>query len=346
MSTTLNIVENEESKLLGPDGDGLANDGTGINAKGGTEMVRNGILERCDPELLKDFKFIHSRVRDRFFEEGKNHILVCHDLWNDPENEHLKDPELRKRFDKIVFVSDYQAEAFQMAYRIPPSEIQVIRNGFDPIERKEKDYEQIRLIYHTTPHRGLELLVPVFTRLYEELGNKIHLDVFSNFEIYGWEHRNEPYKQIFEACKAHPGITYHGTQPNSVVREYLQRAHIFAYPSIWSETSCLAAIEAMSARCVILCPRLGALPETTADLACIYPMHEDVQVHIHRFANVLIRLLNQEVLTGCVDALNHAKNWTDNVHSWEKIAAEWNNLMRTITYEKAQKNQQVTAVAT
>ena len=41
-------------------------------------------------------------------------------------------------------------------------------------------------------------------------------------------------------------MTYHGFKPNDVVRKALSEAHIFAYPSIWVETSCISAIEAMS----------------------------------------------------------------------------------------------------
>ena len=34
---------------------------------------------------------------------------------NDPENEHLKDAELRKRFARLVFVSHFQMNTYQLA---------------------------------------------------------------------------------------------------------------------------------------------------------------------------------------------------------------------------------------
>ena len=40
--------------------------------------------------------------------------------------------------------------------------------------------------------------------------------------------------------------------------------HIYSFPSIWPETSCISAIEAMAAGCEIVTSNLGALYETCA----------------------------------------------------------------------------------
>ena len=73
---------------------------------------------------------------------------------------------------------------------VPYSESIILRNAIDPIEVGEKPKDTIRLIYHSTPHRGLELLVPVFEKLCET-HDDIELDVYSSFKIYGWEERSE-----------------------------------------------------------------------------------------------------------------------------------------------------------
>ena len=77
---------------------------------------------------------------------------------------------------------------FCMGLGVPYDNCHVMRNAIDPVPtnliKKPDTKEQIRLIYHTTPHRGLELLVPVF-EFYKEYDNS-YLDVFSSFEIYGW----------------------------------------------------------------------------------------------------------------------------------------------------------------
>ena len=301
-----------------------------VNARGGTEMMKEGLLERLDPELSEKFNIICSRVRD--LDPDKKNILWLHDTFNDPEAEHLKDPNSRKRFGKLVFVSDYQWNTYRLAHGIMPSESIVLKNAIVPIEMtEEKDQSgPIRLIYHTTPHRGLEILVPVYEHLYQKWGDKIHLDVFSSFNIYGWPHRDEPYKEIFQKCKDHEGITYHGTVSNEVVREYLKSAHIFAYPSIWEETSCIALMEAMSAATCCICPNLGALSETASNFAVMYSFNEDPNVHANAFANTLNNVIEKYWHEEHQAKLKFQKMYADNFYSWDQRTIEWTNLLRSL----------------
>ena len=205
----------------------------------------------------------------------------------------------------------------------------VIKNGIYPIDIQEKKFDgTVRIIYHTTPHRGLELLVPVFEILAEKYDN-IVLDVFSSFSIYGWSQRDEPYKQLFDRCKAHPKINYHGAVSNEQIREELKKSHIFAYPSIWPETSCLAAIEAMSAMNMIVCPNYAALPETTAGFANMYQWSEDNNEHANRFMRVLEETILDITKNGPdVNRLAFQKRYTDVIYNWEmNISRRWESLL-------------------
>jgi glycosyltransferase involved in cell wall biosynthesis len=277
-------------------------------------------------ELLSKFQIIPSRVRD--LEPDKKAILWLHDLPGDPESQHLKDPELRKRFSKIVAVSDWQMQMYNMILGVPYKESVVIKNAIHPIEIKEKSYDgTVRIIYHTTPHRGLEILVPVFEKLCERYDN-IELDVFSSFSIYGWEQRDEPYRELFERCKTHPKINYHGAVSNERIREELKRSHIFAYPSIWPETSCLAAIEAMSAKNIVVCPNYAALPETCAGFANMYQWSEDSNEHANRFYQVMVATIEELTKKGLDEnRLSFQKNYYDNVYSWEVRKDQWGALL-------------------
>jgi len=325
----LNIIDDTEKVPLGP-----SEDGTYKDAKGGTEMMASRIQSLVDDLGYTDkFNIIHSRVR--WTDPKKKNILVLHDTWDDPESQHLREKESLDRFAKLVFVSNYQLQTYNLAHNVPYSKSIVLRNAIDPIPLnitdKGKDGDVIRVIYHTTPHRGLNLLVAAFAEIAKRLGDKIHLDVYSSFEVYGWKERDKPYEELFNIIREHPQMTYHGYQPNEVVREALKNAHIYGYPSIWPETSCISAIEAMSAGCNVVCSNLAALPETTGHWAQMYQFTEDLNDHANVFANQLYSAIQNHWDDSTQKKLIYQKNWTDNFYNWEVRAAEWTDFLQGLT---------------
>ena len=323
MATKLNITNNDEFKL----GDNKQeSNGTWTKSQGGTERMYQRLMKELPKDLTDQFQIICSRVRD--IDESKPSILWCHDTWDDPESQHLNNKEKRERFEKLVFVSNYQCMTYQMGLNVPYKQGIVLKNSIDPMDpkliKKTDPNKEIRLIYHTTPHRGLELLLPTFKWLCKRQKN-IHLDVFSSFEIYGWGFRDEQYQKVIDQCKEHEHITYHGFQSHEKVMKALGKAHIFAFPSIWPETSCISVIEAMSAKAITVCPNFAALPETCANFASMYQFSEDPQEHANRFANVLeanIIALRRNT-ESWEPQLNFQKNYFDNYYNWEVRKTEW-----------------------
>jgi glycosyltransferase involved in cell wall biosynthesis len=299
-------------------------------ARGGTELMQERLANSLPPVLLSRFQIIPSRVRE--IDPNRIPLLWLHDLPNDPESQHLKDPVLRSRFKKIIAVSDWQMQMYNMVLGVPYRESVVIKNAITPIDIKEKEFDgTVRIIYHTTPHRGLELLVPVFEQLAERYDNVI-LDVFSSFSIYGWSQRDAPYDHLFERCRNHPKINYHGAVSNERIREELRRSHIFGYPSIWPETSCLAAIEAMSAMNLVVAPNYAALSETCAGYANMYQWSEDMNEHANRFYQVLAATVEEYTKKGPdVNRLALQKNYYDTVYNWNNRAIQWRALLESLS---------------
>lgn len=279
-------------------------DYTGLapNSQGGTEQMATRLMSSLTEEQKNDFQIICSRIRK--FRDNKLRIFWAHDLWNDNEAFALREYENLKNLHHTVFVSNWQRTTYQVAHGTTYGNSSVIRNGielFDTTELSNKyqkqfqaSYKPRKLIYHTTPHRGLEILVPVFLELLKTYPD-LTLDVYSSFGIYGWQERDAQYEHFFKICREHPSITYHGWQPNSVVRKALTEADIFAYPSIWTETSCIAAIEALCAGCRVVTNDLGALPETVQPFpsAIQYKYFEDHNAHATYFYHVMLQVLKQ-----------------------------------------------------
>lgn len=299
-------------------------------AFGGTELTKRGLGKLIDPTLADQFQIICSRVRT--LDESKIRVYWVHDLPNDPECSQLADENFRNKFHQIVFTSEYQYLQFRNVLGLEYDErYRVIESCIEPIEFIEKPTDKINLIYHTTPHRGLELLVPTFKYL-SDLHPEIHLDVFSSFKMYGWPQMDERFEPLFQECRDHPKITYHefsGETSNDEVRKQLQQSHIFAYPCIWEETFCRSLVEAMSASLICVHPNFGALPFTSANLGIMYSGDKDNQKHINIFAKYTDIAIN--MLKAKNEALQQRlvfnKAYVDTMYSQGYIASKWSSLM-------------------
>ncbi len=318
---------------------GVLDCGSAEGSAGGTEVMARRVAS-LDPELLEKFQIVVSRVENEELEVSKIRIYYVHDLPRDPAADHLAHGGW-SRWHKIVFVSNWQMQAYIRHYHIPWSRCVVLHNAIDPVgfnEERWDDPVKVRLIYHSAPHRGLEILLPVFQELCERF--PLELDVFSSFDLYGWRGRGEKdpnrgFAHLFNACKAHPLINYHGTQDNHVVRAALREAHIFAFPSIWPETSCLCLMEAMSAGCMCVHSNFAALPETAANWTHMYQFSENILEHVDRFCTSLGHAI-EDVKDGGTevrDLLRAQKAYADTFYSWANREAQWEGLLRLLLAE-------------
>lgn len=304
------------------------------DAMGGSELFAKALHEKCDSTLLDKAFFTFSRYRGPDPEQkDRKEIYHLNDLAGDPETHHIASGGWNK-FEKLVFVSHWNMQQYVAHFGLPYYKCAVIKNAIDPIPNEEKPSDKIKLIYHTTPHRGLSILVPVFIKLCETFDN-IELDVFSSFEIYGWKERDEQFKVLFDQCRSHPKINYHGFQPNDVVRKALAQAHIYAYPSTWIETAPAALVEAMSARCISIHPNTGALPEVSANWSVIYQYDNNPQDHAETFYRRLFVVIsslrevynNQDKFNNYMARMGMQKLAIDGVHSWDIKRQEWNDFL-------------------
>lgn len=314
------------------------------NSQGGTEVMVEGMLSRVDPQLLQNFQIIPSRVRD--LRNDKLRVYWLHDLPWDPETNHLKNETSRSRFHKIVYCGNWQMTQYQNVLGVPHDQKTcVIETAIEPFEFVPKAKDEIRLIYTSTPQRGLELLIPVFEELAKHHDN-IVLDVFSSYKIYGWEDADKQFEPLYERCRQHPKINYHGFAPNSVVREHVQKAHIHAYPSIWLECNSKSLIEAMSAGALCVHPNYGGLADTAGQLTAMYNWDSNPNTHANIFyqhLNHAIKIVNEE---STQNYLQFVKQYADNRFNWNKIATQWTAMLQGLSEEYRGKDISVSEMLT
>jgi glycosyltransferase involved in cell wall biosynthesis len=300
-------------------------------SNGGTELLARKLEALMDPALMENFQIVPSRLRGEL-DESKIRIFWAHDLADDPESAHLAKEGWRK-YHKLVFVSNYQMQTYIAKFNIPWNRCQVILNAVEPLDYiEDKDNSTIRLVYHSTPHRGLNLLVPVFKKL-TETNPDIRLDVFSSFHLYGWGDNDTPFQPVFDAMKDNENITNHGTVTNDVIRSTLSNAHIHAYPSTWVETSCLCLMEAMSAGLMCVHPNLGALPETAANWTMQYQWDEDQNRHASMFYHTLQHAISVVRENRNLGQLKSQRAYANVFYNWNLRKMQWETFLQSLLEE-------------
>lgn len=329
MAFELDIVNSDNSIVV--DEDELSKNAVHKQAKGGTELMLAGLKERLDPNLWGKFNFIMSRVRDEFFDDRPT-ILWLQDLPEDPESQHLRDPESRKRFAKIVFNSHWQQQQYFMKLGVPYEEGVVLKNCCEPFDPHEKPEGKKRLIYFSTPHRGLNILESAI-RVLEDQRDDFELDVYSSFKIYGWEEQDKEFQELFDRLGELKSVNYHGTVSNEEIRSALQRSHVLAYPCTYVESSCCVAIEAMAAGLVAVVPNYGALTETCTDYGWMYNWESDPAKHAYKFTAVLNNVLDQYDQPALQNLLKMQVMYYNYFYSWPMRSAQWTSLLKGMENE-------------
>ena len=115
---------------------------------------------------------------------------------------------------------------------------------------KEKVYKKgdpIKLVHHCTPWRGLNVLL----RAMQEIKNpNIILDIYSSSQVYGDDFskaHDEEFFPLYDQAKQLSNVNYIGYKPNEYILEQMPNYDMFVYPSIFEETSCVSALEALTA---------------------------------------------------------------------------------------------------
>jgi glycosyltransferase involved in cell wall biosynthesis len=211
-----------------------------------------------------------------------------------------------------------------MFYNIPENKSIVIKNAIDPVPFIPKPTGKIKLIYTSTPWRGLSVLLDAFEMLNRD---DIELDVYSSTIIYGNGFANSTkglYDRLFDRAKRMKNVNYMGYATNAGIRKAVQKAHIFAYPSVFQETSCLSALEAGAAGCKMVVSNFGALYETCSEYADYVTYTPDQNLLAERYSRVLNNAINNYVHGDSVykeqsDFYNKFWTWENRIPLWKEF---------------------------
>jgi len=294
---------------------------------GGSENQFRLLLKYLPDNSFKDINLILNNAEHDLIEKDKINVLWMHHFVNQKEAQNLGSKDFVNKLDWIVFNSNWNFEKFVYQFKIPENKSIVIKNAIEKIDFQKKPKGKINLIYHTTPWRGLVHLLKIFKNLNLE---NVELNVCSSTIIYGKKFDDvlgKKYESVFNECKNTKNVNYFGFQENKKIIELLKKMHIFSYPSIWPETSCIAAIESMAAGCEVVTTNLGALYETCAPFGKLVGIDKNFDNLEKKYSKVLASSIENYWSENNQKKLKMQSEIINTTYSWKTRSLEWKNFL-------------------
>ena len=284
-----------------------------------------------DDKLLSNFQICTSIPNKVPILENKINILWQKNSYDQPNiYPWFEDKNNHDKFDWYIFNSHWNYEKFRYKFDVPTHKCHVIKNGVTnfPERALYKKGDMVRMLFHVTPWRGLNVLLGAMQQLQD---CNVHLDVFSSCKIYGeeFEKANEHiYEPLYEQARKLENVNYIGYKEHSFIQKFMYRYHMFAYPSIWEETSCNAALEAMASGLYCIVTNFGALYETCSEFPVYVTYDKNYRNLSTAFAHAIRSAVEHMDQPEIHEHLLMQQNFVKKFYSWEKKKLEWTNFLQ------------------
>jgi glycosyltransferase involved in cell wall biosynthesis len=103
--------------------------------------------------------------------------------------------------------------------------------------------------------------------------------------------------------------------------------HMFAYPCIWEETSCISALEAMAAGLYCVTTNYGALYETCAEFPIYVNYTDNYEKLAENFAYAIKTGRQHLHESNIYEHLLFQQDYTKRFYNWTKKSIEWTRFL-------------------
>jgi glycosyltransferase involved in cell wall biosynthesis len=310
-----------------------------MQPRGATEIQMEMLYKHVPKTLLDQVQICTSIPGKVPLDPNKVNILWQKNSWDQPNlQEFFGNKARHKEYDWYVFNSHWNYEKFRYFFDIPTERSVVIKNGTNNFPQRKiyKKGEPIKILHHNTPWRGLNVVL----RAMQEVKNpNITLDVYSSTQVYGdafKQHNDEQFKPLYEQAQQLPNVNYIGYKPNEYILEHMTDYDLYVYPSIFEETSCVSALEALAAGVHVITNNFGALYETCAE----WPVYVTYNTNYEAMAKdtaaaieVAANYLHEDFIQ---DHLEEQQKFYKRFYNWQKKGMEWESFLRGAINERKQ----------
>lgn len=223
-------------------------------------------VERFHPEIKSDM-YIAWRMPEAADWGINTDRLV---LWmHDTDAGDRLTAERAAKFDTIVVLTEWHRQFFLEHYPfVDESKLVIIGNGVDT-KRFEDPLKKdpFKVVYSSSPDRGLDIILEhIWPQVVEQVP-EAELHVYYGWNTFdqiapGYSYLQQFRQKVNDLFIASKNVVQHGRIPQDRLAGELQEAAIWLYPTYFSETYCITAVEAQLAGAIPVTNHLAGLSET------------------------------------------------------------------------------------
>ena len=304
-----------------------------MNPYGGTEIQLEYLHKYVDKDLLSKVQITTSIPEKTPIDSTKINILWVHNSYDQPNlYPWFKNKLNHRKYDWYVFNSHWTYEKYRLIFDIPTDISLVIKNGFDDdliVKTDFKPKEKLKLIYTSTPWRGLDVLLNAMEQIKTD---KVELDVYSSTQIYGDAFKkvnDDQFIKLYDKARTLKYVNYKGYIDHKELMKVLHTYDCYVHPSTFEETFCLAAMESLAAGLVAMTTDLGALYETCAEFPIYVPYLKDKEALAKQFAEA-IDMLPDLISNADENKMKFQMQYYRQYYHWNVIKTYWERFLNGI----------------
>jgi glycosyltransferase involved in cell wall biosynthesis len=249
----------------------------------------------------------------------------------------IGDRRVQTKIDGILSVGSWQADTLSAESGYPREKLFVIRNGvhlpwFDDDATTAVVRRRRKLIFASSPYRGLQLVAPLFSELVKQLP-QVELHVFSGLAVYDKEQPYQgpevaQYEQLKQVLSELPRCYIHGNVTQErLAQEYLSSSVLF-YPCMFPETSCMVALDSLAAGCPVVTSAIAGLPESIGDAGLLVPGTPGTPEYMHQFFQSTFALLTNDGLWQTLSERGRTRMRAE--YGWNHVADRFLNAVSAV----------------
>ena len=304
-----------------------------MNPYGGTEIQLEYLHKYVDKDLLNKVQITTSVPEKTPIDPTKINVLWVHNSYDQPNlYPWFKNKLNHRKYDWYVFNSHWTYEKYRLMFDIPTDISVVIKNGFDDdliVKSEFKPKEKLKLIYTSTPWRGLDVLLKAMEQIKTD---KVELDIYSSTQIYGDAFKkvnDDQFIKLYDKAKSLKYVNYKGYIDHKELMKVLHTYDCYVHPSTFEETFCLAAMESLAAGLVAMTTDLGALYETCAEFPIYVPYLKDKEALAKQFAEA-IDMLPDLISNVDENRMKFQMQYYRQYYHWNVIKTYWERFLNGI----------------